>query len=462
MRGKLIAADDPLELAIQRINQVPDFSPDAYSETTEWSSICLDPHSELESAHSDIDTGMSCLDPGSDSDASLSSSQTRHNSRLLEAFGDILSLSSASEDDQPLEFLDDFRSLGQDAADTLDTDDAPNLDHNLEQILKYSPLSHLHALTELNEFDSYDVVHSRLANSDECQVSHDLDSDQLEQLSPALEMWETGILKVFCDGGFDKTTNIGSYGTVGIGPTGILWSAQKSFHPVFSSFGAELKALRQSLIQSYKAPADTTEVWIFTDSQSLVQRLRGAWTANAYQAQDLLELLSLIHDMKSEDVNLRVRIRWIPGHAGIQGNELADRLATQALRHQAPTRTGVGYEAFSGAGRQILQQERQGWSIPARHVMRLGAKERRFLHRLITGYGEVGFWNHKKDEAIPAWCRFCSAPEETVTHLLRQCDAGRCNGARLATFPEGVPPTYDDPTTWKKFRNFFVMIGIDL
>ncbi|GES66033.1 hypothetical protein ATETN484_0014000100 [Aspergillus terreus] len=84
-----------------------------------------------------------------------------------------------------------------------------------------------------------------------------------------------------------------------------------------------------------------TQVVLFTDSQAAISALRGAGqtSGQAYliRALDGLERLSQL-------ANLAVEVWWIPAHAGVPGNKVADQSARQAaLRGLGPAQVGADY-----------------------------------------------------------------------------------------------------------------------
>jgi len=51
-----------------------------------------------------------------------------------------------------------------------------------------------------------------------------------------------------------------------------------------------------------------------------------------------------------------VRLYWVPGHAGVTGNETADRLARSGSGQQF-----IGPEPFLGVSRQYIRKKMKHW-----------------------------------------------------------------------------------------------------
>ena len=83
---------------------------------------------------------------------------------------------------------------------------------------------------------------------------------------------------------------------------------------------ALLEAL--ALIDESQFPAQNS--WFFTDSESAVERLKQGPGA---QADELTAAVWLLLDKLSRTQS--IKIQWIAGHKGIDGNEKADQLAKE-------------------------------------------------------------------------------------------------------------------------------------
>jgi ribonuclease HI len=95
---------------------------------------------------------------------------------------------------------------------------------------------------------------------------------------------------------------------------------------------------------------------ICSDSQAVMKALQAAKTTSPllWQCQRALNDISTYHS---------VGLFWVPGHAGIRGNEIADELAREGSVHQF-----VGPEPALGVSRQIIKKIIQCW-LDKQHLM---------------------------------------------------------------------------------------------
>lgn len=143
--------------------------------------------------------------------------------------------------------------------------------------------------------------------------------------APAAESDDADAIRIFTDG-----ASAGNPGPAGIGVVLRFGKHEKEISeyigPATNNF-AELKAIQAGL-RALKRTA--LPVRIFTDSRYAYGVLALGWKAKANE-----EMVQAIKDAMKKFKN--VKIIKVRGHAGNQGNERADFLATSAIKH-APKR----------------------------------------------------------------------------------------------------------------------------
>ena len=216
-----------------------------------------------------------------------------------------------------------------------------------------------------------------------------------------------------------------------------------------SSYRAELTALDSALEFLLGTDADPVlaEVRICTDSQSALTRLREGPAAQTDALADRVwrRLRGLA------DRGTHVTLQWVPGHAGLPGNELADEVARAAAeldQDEAP----VDLKSAKSRLRRHAHGEWEERLRPTRYYEEVGPRratpgERAGLSRqesveaarLRTGHSTIlaGYRHRIGLQAAPT-CPECEQEPETMTHLLTDCPARA--GLRRRVFGR------DDPT----------------
>jgi len=158
-----------------------------------------------------------------------------------------------------------------------------------------------------------------------------------------------------------------------------------------------------------------------------------------------------------------VGLYWVPGHAGVQGNEILDRLA-----RDGSVLKFVGPEPALGVSRQDIRRGIRRWEVnqhwiwwrglgdtqrQARELISgpcLGAKARflpfnRTKSRVVTGltgHNTLRRHRHLVGLSDSPLCRRCGAEDETSAHILCEYEAlASLRHVRLGSFflePEDI------------------------
>ena len=161
---------------------------------------------------------------------------------------------------------------------------------------------------------------------------------------------------------------------------------------ICTSYRAELAALRKALdmIADNSSLTAPCSIWIFTDSESAVERLQQGPGAQVESlAQEVWKLISSI------SIKHRVILQWIPGHKDLEGNEAADVNAKEGSKMDQHNIV-INFQTIKAA---IKQHVRRKWreAVLARK----------------------GIYSKAKITDPPALPSHISRKEETTIHQLR-------------------------------------------
>ena len=201
---------------------------------------------------------------------------------------------------------------------------------------------------------------------------------------------------------------------------------------------------------------------IFSDSKSVLESLIN-YNSNNVIIKECLDLIRRIIRLKKT-----VAFCWVPGHAGIAGNELADQAAKRALRRVVAPQFRIPYQDFFPLVRAfVMERWQRRWDLahtirPNKlHVIQpiisipkhlnLTRKEESVYHRLRIGHTRLTqayLFEQRGPVKIPPFCHYCGDPDEylTVHHFLIDCQELRHVRPRHYLAPditylfENVPP----------------------
>jgi ribonuclease HI len=196
-------------------------------------------------------------------------------------------------------------------------------------------------------------------------------------------------------------------------------------------------------------------VYILSDSQAVLKALC------AYGVDSTL-ILDCIHKLNLLGRWNRVRLVWVPGHVGVEGNEKADMLARQgseslfvgpepvlklpyisviqAINNFANDRLSEEWKSIPGLkhSKRFIKDTKEGQN---RNIWGHGREHIRVLTGILTGHYGVNKILFKMGLVEDDKCRFCSQYEESMEHLLCDCDALARN--RFITLGKGYPTPED-------------------
>lgn len=171
---------------------------------------------------------------------------------------------------------------------------------------------------------------------------------------------------------------------------------------------------------------------IFSDSQAAIKSLESPYTNSVLVRECKRNLNNLaVHNM--------VKVVWIPGHSGLDGNEKADSLARQGsaslMIGPAPSLPVGWFEAIAEVDRWTNKLSKDYWASlsglnqskrllnPLIHskLSNINRKDLKLLTGYLTGHHPTNsylFRIHVRDDPI---CRLCQRKEETTSHILMSC-----------------------------------------
>ncbi|XP_043204749.1 uncharacterized protein LOC122371992 [Amphibalanus amphitrite] len=198
---------------------------------------------------------------------------------------------------------------------------------------------------------------------------------------------------------------------------------------VCSSLRAELTAIGEALAVITSLPEEDREsvraVRLLTDSKSGLQQLqRGPAGQVTALAADIWECLHTLSERGTT-----VTFQWVPGHAGLDGNEHADQLAGEAAAAEQPDVQIDFASARSAIGRRVgtMVDARTRAShphpAPTPGHNDLSRWEACTLSQLRTGASPLTRdVAHRLGLAVDAACPACGEPD-SAAHLLTDCPA---------------------------------------
>lgn len=214
-------------------------------------------------------------------------------------------------------------------------------------------------------------------------------------------------------------------------------------------FQAEAHAIKCAASTLIRDKTDNKIILILSDSQAVLKSLENPRCnkQSILECKEMLNQLSLCNEVK---------LRWVPGHAGHDGNELADELARQGSLSKfcgpepvLPVSMRTCKLAVSRWADGEMERKwiaRNDCRISRLNIYRTSKSQaKRFLGlcrwslrgviQVITGHGNIGKHRHIMGMANSPTCQMClSGDDETVEHFV--CDCPRYRQTRINIFDE--------------------------
>lgn len=180
------------------------------------------------------------------------------------------------------------------------------------------------------------------------------------------------------------------------------------------------------------------QIHFFTDNSAAIASIADT-TAHAAQEAAII-FRGHVDDVLGHKHNLQIKLHWVPGHAGIMGNERADQLAKEAVSAGEPLLHSTLSWAKERSKKVSASTWRREWAterrtgqaaVALRRPPRLSISPffdkteltRDQTSRLIqamTGHGFIGEYYARFVRTEPTECP-CGAEPQTRRHILADC-----------------------------------------
>jgi ribonuclease HI len=239
---------------------------------------------------------------------------------------------------------------------------------------------------------------------------------------------------------------IGLYNPVGAIEKGVRISDKSS------STQSEVLAISECANLILKDKPESREIVILSDSQV------------ALRAIDSMELFktsvkTCAKRLSKLGIHNRVTVGWVPGHKGILGNVRADQIAKQSCDNETIEITTLPSSdtTLRAIEENCMERAKKSWKScksqyrhanlfiggyaqeRANQIVRGTRATARILTCIYTGHGPLSNFLVKFKKKEDATCRFCLEEEESMEHILMECEA--LSEIRRRLLPSARAPT---------------------
>ncbi|KAI7948635.1 hypothetical protein MJO29_010300 [Puccinia striiformis f. sp. tritici] len=224
-----------------------------------------------------------------------------------------------------------------------------------------------------------------------------------------VEEQDAHTLLIFTDGSATPEKGLGAAATAGEGSSHKQTRLGNTDQA--TNFECELVGilLGLELGQDSMATRQLQTIVILSDSQAAIRRLSSPTKAKPGQYLTLL-ILNMIETLST---SVKILIKWCPGHVGLEGNELADKLAGEACE-LVDTDPRI-QRSLTSARREAITPLSKKQS-PIRAMFPVQAA----LHQLRSGHVKLNFFLFKCRMIMSPVCATCGVVE-TIEHYLVSC-----------------------------------------
>ncbi|POW06389.1 hypothetical protein PSTT_09021 [Puccinia striiformis] len=235
-------------------------------------------------------------------------------------------------------------------------------------------------------------------------------------------------LRIFTDGSYEASR--GGAGAAVCIEHNVCRMAALGVSPFISNHESEAVGLQLAfeIIKSISSTESIREVFIFTDNRGVLERMAnpGGAKPGQYLFTDILSL------WRSLDTDILINFVWCPGHQGILGNEVADRLADAATRLNSTPDQTLPFSLSKVSAFLKSRISPTPKKSLSKRTSSLPIHQSAILNQLDSGHSPLHYYLFKSKRRLDPVCPFCPA-KETTQHYLDLCPALKVPRKTLVT-----------------------------